>query len=78
MHAEQQDVIADPIAWSMPERTIDINDRWLDSFISTRLVDVVARRYFNRPFTQLAMQDRVAVRSTVETWVSELTEEFGR
>ena len=66
----------DPGEWPLPPKEGDIDSRWLDAFICTRLQNVFARRYYGTLYTRLPVRDRVALRSTVENFIEDTTAEF--
>lgn len=67
---------ADFAPWPLPHGD-GIDGRWIDSYISTRLCDVMARRYYNVPFPRLSVGDRTVIRGRVEFFVQSMTRVLG-
>lgn len=61
--------------WPCPEAGDGIDSRWLDAFVATRLQDVLARRYFGKPFPQLTVDNRTILRGRVEFFIAQMTAE---
>lgn len=63
--------------WPLPPEGEGIDDRWLDSFVATRLANVLARRYYGVPFLRLSVEDRSRLKVDVERFVGEMGIKYG-
>ena len=57
--------------WELPAE-LGINDDWQDAWISTKLADVMARRYFGLSLMSLSVEDRVWIRGESEAFVAKM------
>ena len=57
--------------WELPAE-LGINDDWQDAWISTKLADVMARRYFGLSLMSLSVEDRVWILGESEAFVARM------
>ena len=77
MTDDDQQMLAVSREWELPREAGEIDGRWLDAFLSTRLADLIARRHFKLPLLQLRPVDRGAVKVYAEQCISDAGITFG-